>query len=72
MFFLIIVLAFVLVYCRRVLGCHPILGCMEEELGGVQSHQSKIAMDRTVATTGIVVQGQLLTAFTIGPEREIS
>ena len=21
-------------YCRRVLGCHPLLGCMEEELGG--------------------------------------
>ena len=21
--------------CRRVLGCHPLLGCMEEELGGM-------------------------------------
>ena len=21
--------------CRRVLGCHPLPGCMEEELGGM-------------------------------------
>ena len=23
----------VAICCRRVLGCHPLLGCMEEELG---------------------------------------
>ena len=25
----------VAICCRRVLGCHPLLGCMEEELGGM-------------------------------------
>ena len=33
--------------------------------------QSKIVADRIVATTGIVVRAQLLTACTIGLEREI-
>ena len=34
--------------------------------------QSKIAVDRIVATTSIVVWAQLLTALTTGPKQEIS
>ena len=39
---------------------------------GCDPTQSRVAMDRIVATRGIAVRPQLLTAWTMGPKREIS
>ena len=35
--------------CRRVLGYHPLLGCSEEQLGGMWSHLKQVVMDEIVA-----------------------
>ena len=39
---------------------------------GCDPAQIKMAADRIVSTTGIVAQPQLIAAYTIGPNREIS
>ena len=51
----------VAIFCTMVLGFYHIPVCVKEELGP-DSSWSKMVAEKTIATTGIVVQAQLLIA----------
>ena len=50
-----------------VLGCHPLPGCMEEDLVGCDPTYSIIVVERSVSITGDMARAQLLTAYTTDP-----